>query len=239
MTIVPDRVGPYRGAVRRWQRAALGAAVLLLISRSGAPLYDGLGFPDDPYRYVGHKRSPAAAGVTVRLLDGVSRAAQLRTSEHGPQLRVMLEAGALTGSITSTRLTGTPLAPTGAVPRGTIDSNVYRLAAPDVRASTNPPRGTALLRAAVMTSPDPVIVYRPTPASAWREVPTTTVGVDNLRTPFAGLGDYAVERLPGAKRVRSISGSRLILFAVDALVVLAGAVWLARRFSRRGEETLD
>jgi hypothetical protein len=224
--------------VRRGQRAALGAAVLLLISRSGVPLYDGLGFPDDPYRYVGHQRSPGAAGVTVRLLDGVSRAAQLRTPEHGPQLRVVLAAGALTGSITSTRLTGGPLAPAGAVPRGTIDSNVYRLAAQDVQAS-NPPRGTAVLRAAVMTSPAPVIVYRPTPASAWREVPTTTVGVDNLRTPFAGLGDYAVERLPGANRVRSISGSRLVLFAVDALVVLAGAVWLARRFGRRGEETLD
>jgi hypothetical protein len=49
------------------------------------------------------------------------------------------------------------------------------------------------------------------------------------------LGDYAVERLPGARAIRSISGSRLLLFGVDALVVLVGAVWLARRFGRRGE----
>lgn len=222
--------------MRTWRRVALLGAAMLLIGRAGPPLYDGLGFPDDPYRFVGHKRPPASAHVTLRFRDGASQAAELRTPEHGPQFKLVLDPGALTGATAPVTLTGTPIPAAGALPRGVVDSNAYRVAAAGAEsASGDRRRGAATLRAAVMTKPAPVIVFRPTAAAPWRELPTSTVGVDNLRTSFVGLGDYAVERLPGAKAIRSISGSRLLLFGVDALVVLVGAVWLARRFGRRGE----
>jgi hypothetical protein len=140
-----------------------------------------------------------------------------------------LSSGSLKVSGSSVALRATPLAQDGALPRGTFDSAVYRVTATPPATVTADASGFLFLRAAVMTAPNPVIVYRAAPGDAWREVARTRYGRDNLSTKFTGTGDYAVVRLPGSKAISSgglgltralfLGGGVLLLVVVTVLVL--------------------
>ena len=81
-------------ASRRW--TYVGAVALLtawLLAPAVTPIYDGPGFPDEPYRYVqapaGAKATKppttAKASVTVNS-QGLSGAAYSNSAEQGPQI---------------------------------------------------------------------------------------------------------------------------------------------------------
>ena len=219
--------------MRRWLAGALLVTVGWLASPQAVPVYDGVGSPDEPYEYVGRSPAPAAASVRVPLSGGSSAALQLKTAENGPQVLVDLAAGALRGTGSSLTVTAAPLAPTGTVPRGTIDGNVYRITAgPGATLLPDQAQGFLFLRAAVMTEPDPVVVHRRTPDGPWQEVRTTRAGRDVLSTAFRELGDYAVVRLPGSKPLGSsggISSTRVALLAGGVLLLVALTVLVLRR----------
>ncbi|MGB8649723.1 MAG: hypothetical protein WCD35_03575 [Mycobacteriales bacterium] len=217
--------------MRRLVAALLLVGAGWLASPAAVPVYDGVGSPDDPYRYVGKSPAPSTASVSAPLSGGTSGSLQLKTAENGPQLLVDLGAGAFRGTGSSLTLTGTPLPPDGTPPRGSIDGNVYRVSARGGRLDLDTTQGFLFLRAAVMTRPDPVVVHRDGPGAPWQEVKTTLAGRDILSTPFRALGDYAVVRLPGAKPLSDsgLSLTRVLLLGGGVLLLLVVTVLVLRR----------
>ena len=211
------------GAGRRWL-AGLGIVTLgWLVSPDAVPIYDGVGAPDEPYRFISTDVAVKAASTQVASSTDAVGPVRLQTREKGPQLLLDLPARQLTGRDLPAAVEVSVLAfrPAGALMRGMFDGNGYRL---DTQPDTTVGRltgGFVFLRAAVMTEPDPVIVFRPGPASAWRELTTKRTGRDVLAAEVTGLGDFAVVRLPGSTPVKAPSRNQtLLLFACAAVLML-------------------
>jgi hypothetical protein len=207
----PDRAG--------WALAAAGVFWLTawLAAPPGVPLYDGIGFPDEPYRYVAappgapHTAPPTTARGRARAGGGTNiDLDDITSAEQGPQIEVALEAGTLDANPNTVefQLAAIPVAataggveggptsqsPGGAEPR--IDGNVYRVTAtafPAGPVGTRPDGvGYVVMRATTGRQPGPTFVYRAKPTTSWRPVRTERIGVDIYQTRLAGLGDYAL-----------------------------------------------
>lgn len=217
----------------------LAAALLLvtlgfLASPSAVPVYDGVGAPDEPYKYVGRSNAPAASvAATARTSGGTSGSLNVKSAESGPQVLVDLGAGAFSASTPVVTLTVTALPGDGTnTPQGRLDGNVYRVTASPGAELLPSVQGFLFLRAAVMTRPDPVVVHRATESDPWVRVKTVRAGRDILSTPFRAVGDYAVVRLPGAKPLSESGGlstGRLLLLGGGVLVLLVLTVVVLRR----------
>ena len=214
--------------MRKWLAATVLVTLGWLASPGTVPVYDGIG-TDDPYRFVGKSPEPTSASASVTVSGGVSQGVDIKTDETGPQLIVSLSSGSLQSSAARLTLAAAPLAPDGALPRGTFDSNAYRISATPAATVSPDASGFVFLRVDVMTKPRPVVVFRKGSGDAWREVSTSPYGRDNLATPFKALGDYAVARLPGSKPISSggigltrglALGGGVVLLIVITVVVL-------------------
>jgi hypothetical protein len=220
--------------MRRLLAGFVLVTVGLLLSPSAVPVYDGVGAPDEPYRYVGRATPAVPASSSTTVVGGQSASLLVKSVEQGPQVLLDLAPGAFSATTPRLTVTATPLAGDGeAVEQGTIDGNVYRLTAtPGATLTPERALGFLFLRAAVMTSPDPVVVHRTAPTGAWTSVRTVRAGQDILSTPFRELGDYAVVRLPGSKALAASSGlstGRLFLLVGGVVVLLLLTVVVLRR----------
>jgi hypothetical protein len=222
--------------VKKLAVAVLLVALGRLASPSAVPVYDGIGAPDEPYKYVGGPRPPAASvSTTVPVKEALSAPLQVRSAEQGPQVLLDLAAGAFSATSATLTVTATPLKADGTpVPQGTIDGNAYRITAtPGARLQPERAQGFLFLRAAVMTKPDPVVVHRSGDGDSWQRVKTVRAGRDILSTPFLAVGDYAVVRLPGSTPLSQggggLSGVRLVLLAGGVLVLVLLTVLVLRR----------
>ncbi|RAG80389.1 hypothetical protein DN069_38400 [Streptacidiphilus pinicola] len=187
------------------------------------PLYDGLGFPDEPYRYVvappGTQRTqPPSVGEDDGLVfKGVGPQVLLPVSdENGPQVQAGIPASQLSVPAGTTQLVAkaTPLALQGTTPTdGTAWGNVYRLTVTGDHGpvtATGRPTGDSVvsLRAPSAAQPAPVMEYRPAGGGPWRDLHTIRVGNDIYQAPLPGLGDYVLVRLaPGARRGGAQTGA--------------------------------
>jgi hypothetical protein len=215
--------------------AALGLVTVgFLVSPSAVPVYDGVGQPDEPYKYVGRSNAPAGpVSATAAVSGGRSGSLQVKSAESGPQVIVDLGAGAFAATSPVT-LTATPIEGDGqTAPQGTIDGNIYRITvSPGARLLPEEAQGFLFLRAAVMTKPDPIVVHRDSPTDPWAKVKTVRAGRDIMSTPFRALGDYAVVKLPGAKPLSSgggISTTRLLFLGGGVLVLVVLTILVLRR----------
>jgi hypothetical protein len=221
--------------VKKLAGALLLVALGWLANPSAVPVYDGVGAPDEPYRYVGRSNAPAASvSSTAQVRAGVSGSLQVKSSESGPQVLVDLGSGAFASSATSVTLTVVPVAGDGsAAPQGRIDGNIYRVTvSKGAQLLPQQAQGFLFVRAAVMTRPNPIIVHRGLPTDAWVKVKTVRAGQDILSTPFRAVGDYAVVRLPGSKPLSQSGGlskGRLLLLGGGVLVLLVLTVLVLRR----------
>ncbi len=192
---------------RRWLLLS-GAAVLAsaLIGPRVVPLYDGVGFPDEPYRYVDQSNPLADSSVldatsakgtfsASDLIDGVS----ISTGETGPQFELTLSPKAVslandTGKIT---IKAVPLAASDQPKPGTIAGNVYEVtaAAQSGQPKFNPSYGELFLRLpqGIRLTGTVAIVYR-TPGGKWVSVVTSQAGNDIYESAFKGPGDYAMAK---------------------------------------------
>ncbi|GAB1642825.1 hypothetical protein [Krasilnikovia sp. MM14-A1259] len=177
------------------------------------PLYDGLGFPDEPYRYVqpppgsAATAAPTTATGSAPASGGANREPmRIASAEVGPQVVVSVPAGDLLGPPATTRLTLTarPVAPDRAPPAGVIDGNVYRVGAtadasgPVRLRVTDPNYLPGIdLRATVATPAKVTAVYRDRPAAPWSVLIPVQVGNDIYEMVMPGLGDFALV-LPSA-----------------------------------------
>lgn len=230
-----------------------GAALLgawVIASPATPPLYDGLGFPDDPYLYVEPVPGAPAAkaqGATQTfprdaMLFGVA------TRETGPQASVVLHPDALqlAPEARSVTVTVTPTKPPAEAAGGVVVTNVYRL---DVTADVGTVGLDAKghediqLRAPAELAPGEVMIFNG--GQGWRRLETLRFGNDNYVTFSVEPGDYALimpskHRSSDAKHSRptapvQASGSRgpvLLMIAgggLAAVAVLLGVIRVQRR----------
>ncbi|MFL6139348.1 MAG: hypothetical protein ACJ74O_16305 [Frankiaceae bacterium] len=219
------------------------------------PLYDGVGFPDEPYRFVdpppGYQASaaPTTGTGSSAVSNGINlQSVVAQSAEQGPQVVVAIVPGDLHVPAGATKVTlrARPVGPDVQPAGGDIDGNLYRVSAGTDVAGTvtfQPSAGATgsassgiTMRATAFREPGPVMVYRPAPGARWQPRPTERVGNDVYRTSFAGLGDYALAfglPQPGAGGSGGSGGGLpLAWLLVAALAVALVALVVAVRISR-------
>ena len=238
--------------MNRTLRILLAALVVLALGwvvapRSAPPVYDGVGFPDEPYRFVDRPpgtrvtKAPTTAVASSGIVRGRNGDLLNATSaETGPQVTVtipdgLLRVGAASGPVTL-RATPAPALPT---PRGQyLWSNVYDVTV--IPAATVTTRAdevaTIVLRAATAQQPPP-FVARYDGGERWTTIPTSPVGLDVYAADLTGLGRFAVlGSAPldlSALRAGGRSGGHSAAILVGVGVIAGvGALYLAGRRRR-------
>jgi hypothetical protein len=184
------------------------------------PLYDGLGFPDEPYRWfqapAGANQTPPCTPATTRVAlnaDGTTREARGFSEEEGPQVAFAIAERALIVPASSHIATVHAVAvanPAAPPPDGQLVSNVYQFTA---TADSGGPvtiipgnRILVNLRADKATR-DPV-VFETWSKNGWQQIATELVGTDVYAAELDALGQGALVRLErGAKITATLAAS--------------------------------
>jgi hypothetical protein len=185
-----------------WALSALLVAVGWLLTPHPVPVYDGIGMPDEPYRYVS---TPPGASVTalpagtaqgiLPVVGGVnSELGSMISNEFGPQVSVYLPVGVLTAPGGKITVKVVPEAPSQPPADGPIDGNVYRVSITDPAGPVtfNSSKSMIYLRATTAKQPGPVIEQRLGPGQKWRLLDTTRAGNDVYSAVLPETGEYAV-----------------------------------------------
>ena len=187
--------------------AALSLAATVAVRPPHAPpLYDGLGFPDEPYRWIvppaGARRTPLAATeavVRIPVSGGANVAGQALSGEQGPQVAMAAGAGALAvpARISSITLRAVPRAVPAVPPdRGQVVSNLYDLSATGAgKALRLAPGHTLLVNMRADKATEQAVVICRWTGRGWEQIPTARVGVDIYAAQLDSLGPIAVVRL--------------------------------------------
>jgi hypothetical protein len=240
-----------RPVLRRVLVAVAALLVAWIAVPSAVPIYDGIGNPDQPYRYVqppaGAKKTPAptVASTTIPVdPQQLSRSGYSNSAEIGPQVVYFVPAGALKApaGATSIRITETPLAPAPPTPAdGRIVGNVYRVTATTSQGdAVVVGRGiertpTLDLRAPSAKQPGPVFEHLT--AGVWKQSATLRIGQDIYQTSAGSLGDWALVQLTKAPAMSSSSGGGvnvgLLVGGIAVLLLVAAIVAIRVARTRR------
>ncbi|MGB8650951.1 MAG: hypothetical protein WCD35_09840 [Mycobacteriales bacterium] len=190
-------------ARRRLAAGALLVGIGWVLSPQPVPVYDGIGTPDEPYRYVSAPAGakPTAAATTARAQTPVQRGLNsnglnVQTAEQGPQLSLFVPPGALRSPGRSQTVEAVPQAPTDQPAGARVDGNVYLVTVTDpagpVTTTAQAALATIYLRATTAAQPGPVMEYRATTGQPWKEQKTARGGQDVYVASFVGPGQYAL-----------------------------------------------
>lgn len=222
-------------------------AVGWVLSPGAVPIYDGVGQPDEPYRYVAPPDgatltadATTATGTSPIRAGGSTNGLSVATTEKGPQFSLFLPPGAIGGSDGTLTVTVSPAAPTEQPTPSTIDGNVYVVAL----ASTGGPVvltdkatiATLYLRATSQADPPPTVFYRPNGAVPWVEQTTSRGGFDVYVASFVGPGEYAVAHAPAAATSGGLPVLPLVL--IVTFLGLVGVVVAVRLRAPRSSADL-
>jgi hypothetical protein len=226
--------------VTRWFALSCLLAVAWLAAPHPVALYDGIGFPDEPYRFVPARPGVAAAtSAQIRLpvAGGLNTGGLVANSaEVGPQVSFYAppRAFAVTGTAAIT-VAARPVPLVAPPPPGKVDSNVYELSftSPDgpvrVVSAAQPP---AITMRSVSNAPsEPVFEYRPTPTSPWQELQTRRIGRDISNAHAPGAGEYVLALQSSDSGKSSGTSAVALLALVGATVVIVAGVIVAVRIS--------
>jgi hypothetical protein len=205
-------------------------------------LYDGIGFPDEPYRFVPAKGSgPAATSAQVDLkIVGGSNAGGLivNTRETGPQASVFAPPHAFAAPGTApVVLAVRPVPPEPPMPPGVLESNVYALSLTSAAGpvtivpEAQPPAIT--MRSVTTLPPEPVFHYRASATEKWRELKTRRVGRDIFNAAAPGAGEYVLVRDAGGPGGKESSGHTGLYVVLAATVLLMAGVIVGVRLAAR------
>lgn len=228
--MIIDHLAP---ASRRW--VVGGALVLLgwLLTPQPIAVYDGIGVPDEPYRFVtaptgtrptapptvGEAKTPVARGVGTNGLI-------IATLEQTPQFSLYLPPGSLAADGGPIEVRATPQAPADNPPGSRLGGNVYLV-------SFTAPQGTVHLTSkaalaslylrAINGDEGWTMQYRASPSSPWTFEQTARNGTDSFVARFVGAGQYALAE-PVSKPTKTSSSTSitpfLVIGGIAALVVL-------------------
>jgi hypothetical protein len=228
--------------------ARLVIAVLLvaagrLLSPDAVPVYDGIGAPDEPYRYVqpppgsaktapptvARASSPVVAG---RSSYGLSAA----TAETGPQFSLFLPPQALATKDRTVSVRVEPVAPTDQPAGATIDGNVYEVslvAHSPVTLTDKASLATLYLRATTAKQPGPKMEHRATLTEPWKPLRTVRGGQDVYVSSFPGPGFYALAFASSPPKKSGGGLSPVPLIALGSVVAATSVVVVVRLRSAR------
>jgi hypothetical protein len=218
MTTPPERAQRRGGARTRrgWYALALAVlavgAVTAIRPANPVPLYDGIGFPDEPYRWLvapaGTPKTPpvtpATATVTVTPQGGTD-SVRAFSAEQGPQIAFALRDGALAppAGATSVHLLGQATPNPSVAPRdGSLVSNVYRLTATAVPAGQVAlhPGAKIIVNLRSDKAMNDTVLLQTFSGGRWNQMATTRVGTDIYAGTLPAFGDVALVRMnPGAR----------------------------------------
>lgn len=229
--------------------AALVVLSVSLFSKAAVPLYDGVGFPDEPYRYVEPPKlslkTPKAPGIatgtypTDNLTDGVFA----NSGEYFPQISIYLDSSVLIypAAASSVTIIALPQAPHSEPSGWTIDGNVYHFTG-----STDD--GPLALKAHSidvhhyrtidMRLPQgypayPTFFYQSLNSSKWEQLQTLRVGNDIYEAVIVNFGNYALAHKNNASseptRPKAKSYIVQVVIVVVLLVICATILIIRRR----------
>jgi hypothetical protein len=234
---------------------ALAALLLawVVVPPASTPLYDGIGAPDEPYRYVAppagakHTQPPHVATADSDAGGGTNlHPFYVSSDEIGPQVLLFISKGSLVvpSSITGVRVTATPLAPDRSPTGATIDGNVYRVVAAGLAGTTeqgsltfgshSESESTITMRATSARQPSPSFVFRATPTDTWQRVSAVRVGSDIYRATVTHVGDYALAFFTSGAHGKRNPVTQALEIGGLALVILAAIIVVIRLSRRRG-----
>lgn len=236
------RLSNVTSARRRWPAAALLVTVGWLASPQAVPVYDGVGAPDEPYRFVTRPAGaaatapPTSAGDQSPVASGRStKGLSIQTAEVGAQCSLYLPPKALAASGGAVQIGAVPRAPSDQPTSGRIDGNVYLITLTDpagpVSLTDQAALATVYLRATTARQPGPTMQFRPSASARWKTLQTSRGGQDVYVARFTGPGQYA---LAFATAIRSGGGGVPVLPIVlgAVCVVLGGFVPVIRLRAR-------
>lgn len=229
--------------------AGVALAAAWLVAPASVPLYDGVGFPDEPYRYVaappGATATPAVTTATYRVSATGSTFPEtifFYSGESGPQVSILLRSTlAAPPGTRGIVFTAAPVAPDGPVPGAEVVGNVYRFTAeadPARGRVTMTPRpdatGKLILRATTARL-GPVVHFREGPGAPWRALETDRAGQDTWGTSPVGFGDYVLAYPPGAGlgQEEEGGGSSYAVLTLSLLALVLGVILVSVRLARR------
>ncbi len=189
-------------ARRRWLAGALLVGAGWLVTPQPVPVYDGIGTPDEPYRFVAAPPGATQTAVPTtafaqtpvkkgRGTNGLS----VTTTEVGPQFSLFLPPMAMATTGESIAVKAEPTAPTTQPQGAKIDGNVYALTLTSTAPITLTEKAalaTLYLRATSAKQPPPAIIFRSEQAQPWKALKTSRGGQDFYVTAFPGPGEFAV-----------------------------------------------
>lgn len=235
---------------RRWGCTRLTVVALLAFLPASAAVAQGQ--PDEPYRYVSAPagspatKPPTSGRAVLHVYGGQTQMAYVNTGEIGPQLSLYIPPGALVARrATRVVVTVQALAPARPLPaNGTIDSNVYRVAAnaDNGRPVTVRHPLTVQLRSPA-EEPAGTITAERRVGERWLSMPTVRVADGGLwQASVPSLGEWAlvqvhakcIDACEGHERGSTRGGLLVLITAVAVLAaaLLAGllrAAWVRRK----------
>jgi hypothetical protein len=223
-----------------------GILIISFFSTHIVPLYDGVGFPDEPYRYVKAPKdaknnsalSPSPASTAVAISGGTNQSdVSLASREQGPQVSIYVYTQALKASSQTAKaaLSATPSVSSDMnTPKGPVAGNVYSFGyqinsgSLAIKQNNKEIRGYVDLRLPQNAGANAVMLYRSSASTAWRTLETLKVGNDIYQAPVDAFGDYA---LVPAKPAGSAYKLKLIIICIltVAVLTLSGLLVVLRR----------
>lgn len=189
---------------RRWVAGALLVGVGWLVTPSAVPVYDGVGVPDEPYRFVhappGRPATaePTEAVATTPVVKGVGTNGMIiATAEQAPQFSLFIPPGALASDRGPIQAKATPIAPAGEPTRAVIAGNAYlvTVSGPGGAVTTTDKIGIASLYLRALDGSEGwVMQHRSAHADPWVAVETSRGGTDSWVSSFKGPGEYALAK---------------------------------------------
>lgn len=229
-----------RGA-RRLVVALLLVSAGRLLSPDAVPVYDGLGQPDEPYRFVvppvGAPRTapPTTAKASSPLRNGTSQYGMpATTAENGPQFSLFLPPQAIATTGATVQVKVAPKAPTDQPGGARIDGNVYEVdivGGGPVTLTSKAALATLYLRATTARQPGPTMEYRPAEGQPWKALRTVRAGQDVYVSSFPGPGLFALAFSTSA-RAKGGGTSPLPFIALGGVVLLVVVVVVVRLRAR-------
>jgi hypothetical protein len=209
--LTPTRPRPSAGVLAVLAGLALAFVAVLLGPGGSPPLYNGLGFPDEPYRWVDPPAGAPAtdrwtpAGGTIAVTDGKSASGSFTSKEQGPQVAYFAdpEAFVVPAGTTSVEVDAQGVSVPGPLPQGTTAvSNVYAFTATPV-GGTGPVTFAEgrkyLVNLRADTATDRVVLLHRWVGDRWEQRATFQVGTDVYAGTITAFGQYVLLKMaPGA-----------------------------------------
>jgi len=219
-------------ASRRWAAAALLVTVGWFATPTPVAVYDGVGAPDEPYRYVlppaGAKQTapPTSASAQSPVAKDLNiKGMSVQTAEQGPQASLFVPPYGLRSAGRTIEVKVAPSAPTDQPAGIRVDGNVYAftLASPgqQVTLTAQAAVATVYLRATKAAQPGPMMLYRAASSAPWEPLKTSRGGQDVYVSTFPGPGQYALGFVKTSKGTGTTSGgSSAAPYAVGGGIML-------------------